>query len=623
MSKKPNPPVLLLLGDVPDFCERNLSVRLTQEDIETLAQAYLLPVFSDGSEKFALTGDLESLFPLILHMKEDRHPEFVGRTLFSTGIPAEIRPHPNVTVEIPALDKDVPPAFYAAVRNLALPPRIDSGATFKEPVSIQYFVPARVLTSSPAIRHQVEEQLIRTRTLGMSRASDFARSADYMGSKRNLAAFLVEAISSVLPQDGAIVDLMCGSGAASGAFCRFWKTYASDAQRFCEILAQVQGAGSSLTQAETLLKQVVPIAQEHARSLCKRLEFFLNWEDRIFHGDIAFELVEDYRTFIAALPTFPSPLTGHGWSPTGEVKQRKQNPTLSPYCLFTCYFANVYFGLRQSIEIDSLRFAVDRIQSEHERRWALGALVATLSKVSSTYGGHFAQPALRGPSKITSKNVGKILEERAYSIIHEFSVRLLNLSEESERAIHEVSIVKGPWLNALSALREPLKDRRVLVYVDAPYKREEYSRYYHALETLVLYAYPSAVGRGKVPDKAKGERFQSEFFTRNEGQLTSAYASVIRTVMEYGWICAWSYADSGAASVVKVIESACRGVNAHVRSYAVPYIHKPQGGHHQKRVTEYLVVFIPENREHGRFSPWIESASASSNGRPVGDRDDR
>ena len=193
----------------------------------------------------------------------------------------------------------------------------------------------------------VEKQVSRSRILDMSRASEFAQSADYMGSKRGLAAFLVEAISSVLPENGIVIDLMCGSGAASGAFCRFWKTYASDAQRFCEILARIQGAGYSVTRSQSLLKQLVPRAQEHARHLSKRLEFFVKWEDRIFHGNLGPELLEDYREFVSALPTYPSKEIRNGWFPFREVERRKKNPAQYPYCLFSCYFANIYFGLRE------------------------------------------------------------------------------------------------------------------------------------------------------------------------------------------------------------------------------------------------------------------------------------
>lgn len=51
--------------------------------------------------------------------------------------------------------------------------------------------------------------------------------------------------------------------------------------------------------------------------------------------------------------------------------------------------------------------------------------------------------------------------------------------------------------DALSLLRdrERLADVR-LVYADPPYTSDQYSRYYHIYETLILYDYPAARGRG-------------------------------------------------------------------------------------------------------------------------------
>jgi adenine-specific DNA methylase len=607
MLKKLDDRVLLPLEESVDFCNKELLFPATLEEIETLIEAYLLPVFSDGSRRHVLTQDLRSLLPIISHMAATRGTPFLGRTLFSSGIPAEIHPRADVKVEIGAVDGDIAPAFYAGVRNLAQQTMSDMHETSKDSSSVPYYPPSRVLTSSPVVRHYVEGQLARCLTTDLSRASEFARSADYMGSKRNLASFLVEAISSALPPTGTIVDLMCGSGAASGAFCRFWKTYASDAQRFCEILAEVQGSEFSVSNAERLLKNVVPKAQEHARHLSKTLDFFLKWEDRVLHGDIGPELLEDYRGFVGALPTYPSKWGAHGWFPFQEVEARKKDHTLHPYCLFVTYFANVYFGLRQCVEIDSLRFAIDQMQSEHDQRWALGALIATLSKLGTTYGGHFAQPRLKAPSDLTTNNIARVLEQRAYSIIHEFSVRLLNLSQESEKAPNCVRVIGGPWQKALSAARDSFGSDQVLVYVDAPYKREEYSRYYHVLETLVLYSYPSCAKASKLPDKKKGERFQSEFFTRNKMQLASVFAGLICSVLKNGWTCAWSYSDSGSASVVKVVEQVCQDVGAQVRSYAVPYTHRSQGKSQgrrrlSKKVVEYLIIFVPRERQENGLS---------------------
>jgi hypothetical protein len=218
--------------------------------------------------------------------------------------------------------------------------------------------------------------------------------------------------------------------------------------------------------------------------------------------------------------------------------------------------------------------------------------------VGTTYAAHFAQPKIKGAEDLNLDNLPKVLEQRAYSVIHEFSVRLMNLAEESEKSPRRIEVVAGPWLVALKALDEMLSGQPVIVYVDAPYKREEYSRYYHVLETLVTYSYPSSLGTGRLPDKGTKDRPETEFFSRVEDVVNQAFIKLITEILKRGWDCAWSYADSGDANMVKVLSEVNKTTRCKVKSYATPYEHKPQGKSKdkekkktKKKVTEYLILF--------------------------------
>jgi hypothetical protein len=562
--------------------------------IRAFVKAGLLPVFWDGSHALILSDDACSIIPAVLDAGRhvDKYPLFEldgpkGQYMTLRLLLGDTR------INLPTDSRDTDPTFYPALRNLLCAVEsIGSEAVMTE-VDMQYFLPTRIRTSSAAVYKYASAQDRRARRVSASKASQFASSAYYMGSKQALAGFLVEAISSALPQNGVVVDLMCGSGAAAGAFSKIWRTFASDAQEFCRILALVQGAGFSVKKANVVLEFILSIARSHAKDLMGKLEQFLAWEDAVFHGDIGPDLLLDYQRFISALPTYPELRAVGSWRPSEEVEKRKADPTTYPYCLFTAYFANVYFGLRQCIEIDSLRYAIDQIKDRQVMDWALGALIASLSKVGATYGGHFAQPLVRRIESLSMGRLSQILEKRAFSIFHEFSVRLLNLSDESEKSEFPVEIIDGPWPTALSVLDPLLSGEAVVVYLDAPYTREEYSRFYHVLETAVLYSYPSAVGVGKIPDKRKGERFSSEFFTKSRNQITHSLVEVIESIVDKRWTCAWSYANTGKANIVGVITEVCRKTGCAVRSYAVPYEHKPQGGAISKKVTEYLIIFNP------------------------------
>ncbi|MFC1693025.1 hypothetical protein ACFL1R_05935, partial [Candidatus Latescibacterota bacterium] len=252
----------------------------------------------------------------------------------------------------------------------------------------------------------------------------------------------------------------------------------------------------------------------------------------------------------------------------------------------------------QSVQIDSLRFAIDQLQDEKGKKWAMGALITTLSDLGTIYGGHFAQPKVKNYSDMTLRKLSNVIETRSSSIFHEFMVRLRILSEQNQSLSENIEIVPGPWADALSALDGKIENESVLVYLDAPYTREEYSRYYHVLETLVSYNYPSCTGIGLTPKPE--ERFRSEFFKRDAKQIANVLIKIITSILQRDWFCAWSYSDSGSANICEVINSVCYKIASDVKSFSVPSVHKSQGGAKPKNVTEYLIIFSPKKRNKQR-----------------------
>jgi adenine-specific DNA-methyltransferase len=164
------------------------------------------------------------------------------------------------------------------------------------------------------------------------------------------------------------------------------------------------------------------------------------------------------------------------------------------YRLFSERYAGTYFGIRQCAEIDGLRHALDAVIGNGELRdWCLVALCAAISRCANTTG-HFAQPLTP-----KSNNLAKLINQRRRSVWEEFVSALGRLS----------AFGTNPWrgrnrvfqTDALSLLRGGDKLSGVgLVYADPPYTSDQYSRYYHIYETLILYDYPAARGRGLYRD---------------------------------------------------------------------------------------------------------------------------
>jgi hypothetical protein len=112
------------------------------------------------------------------------------------------------------------------------------------------------------------------------------------------------------------------------------------------------------------------------------------------------------------------------------------------------------------------------------------------------------------------------------------------------------------------------------------------------LETLILYNYPSCTGSGLTPKPE--ERFRSEFFTKKVLQIQNVIKEILTQIISRGWLCAWSYSDSGNVNISDVISEVSQHVMCDVVSFCAPFTHKSQGGVKPAKVNEYLVIFKPK-----------------------------
>ncbi len=444
-----------------------------------------------------------------------------------------------------------------------------------------------ILTKNRSVCDYIESVISRKEKLEYIKSSSFANTSSFMGSKKKILGFIAESIIAHGNDESKYLDIMCGSGAVSNAFAQIGPVYASDAQSFCRILAKMQGSGYQESLAASLTESIYQNYKQHMEAMRQKFAEFLWEEERIFYLDLKEKetVLKQYSDFIKSFELYSSDCVNSEELKI-LIKERKQDHRLTPYCLFTYYFSNVYFGLAQSIQIDSIRYAIDQIEDEETREWALGALVVTVSSVGTTYSAHFAQPR-----HLDQRSLKYILEKREKSVWHEFSKRFTAIAKDSERYRYPVTLLDGPWEKALREMKG-LFDRNVIVYLDAPYKREEYSRYYHVLETLVKYDYPESEKKGRMRSKKNGERFSTEFSTRNTEKVEECFENIILEVLRKGYICAWSYSDNGCASIMKVVNRIKKQCDCDVFFYSTAHYHNSQGKNAMKiPVVEYCILF--------------------------------
>lgn len=444
---------------------------------------------------------------------------------------------------------------------------------------------------------KLQQQQVEFRKNAENRTAFFSRSASYMGSKATLAAALIEIVDNFFEKDVIVFDLMCGSGASSSAFSRSRKVYASDAQLFSQHLAVVQGGGMTEIRAKEIVSSVTKTSLTYYLELPSTVHDDIDLEEYYLTTELS---ADDKSNFIEWVKNYAR--VGDSGSHIdskflAELERHREALDTLPGILYVRYYANLFFGVRQAAEIDCLRKAIDTISDPNDRAWALGTLICAVSACADNYGGHFAQPKfdISQPARVLVSLKDTLLK-RSLSVTHEFSARLLNLARESEAIDNSIDVIPGPWKKAIDIMSEIHSAEKIMVYLDPPYTRDEYSRYYHVLETLVRYDYPKVSGKSSAPAKGNGGRFASEFFTRNSLSAEKLISEIIISCLDRNWDCTWSYSNSGLANIVNVIKK-CEKYCENIEFFQAQYSYKAQGKQRAKDVEEYIIVF-----KYKRFS---------------------
>lgn len=350
----------------------------------------------------------------------------------------------------------------------------------------------------------------------------------YMGTKRRLAHVVAQAVARAKP--GIFFDAfagMCAVGDAIGFSRQVWN---NDVQIFAAKAAAAMftfedGPPHFLDLAELHHE----LFRKNKKTLAEEFGPRLVEEAKVLASS-SLSLVSDYLS--RAMDEYASDRT--------ETRrlQYEKNPTRRPYILFTLLYAESYFGLRQCIEIDSIICSIDHLAfsgliTAEQKDWLLLALGQAMLRGSSTVG-HFAQYLT--PKE---KTLSRFLAQRRRSIRDEWLLSLSCLSprgtknwRRKNRAFRAdcTDIVK-----VLSLCKKPPS----VIYADPPYTDDQYSRYYHLLETLFLYDYPKTSSKGRY----RTGRFQTAFSQRS--RAIDAVDQFAAAVAATGADLLLSYPDNG------------------------------------------------------------------------------
>jgi hypothetical protein len=392
------------------------------------------------------------------------------------------------------------------------------------------------------------------------------------GTKLRMTDLLVGAASAVLPEGAPILDVMAGTGIVTRKFASRFEVSTNDANPYAALLGRAQGAKLD-EHVEALLKRIKEAAEPNFNSLRDLVADAFRDEADFLHGDLDEGSLAAYQAFCARPILEPS----------------RPNRPDQPYQLCLTRYANAYFGVAQSAEIDSLRAALDKvISAEGETRdLCLAALLVAASTCNS--GPHFAQPR-----KLSSlRSFQDVVERRARSVMWEFELTLRRFASRRALRYGLRSASQLDWRGALDRFVIDVGQRRpAAVYVDPPYSKLQYSRYYHVLNVILAYDHPEIEGVGRYPSRAT--RFSSRF----EYQARSAereFEDVFQRCASQGLHLVLSYSDRGFIPI-EVLISRMRAWFGDVLVFWDRVRHHSQGvplGGHQGYVTELVLVGQP------------------------------
>jgi adenine-specific DNA-methyltransferase len=319
----------------------------------------------------------------------------------------------------------------------------------------------------------------------------------YMGSKRSLAPKIASKISKEHP-DAIVLDVFSGMCAVGTALAGRHTLYTNDVHAFAEVVARALFTSTEDTPDSKELSKLLAAFERNKRALSSALGGSLRRERT------ALEAIDDHREWrnfrdLTNREQLRSvPIEVRGLPPLDEYRVAAN---LFPYRLACSYFANAYFGVHQAIEIDSLRYAIDQASRKFRSRY-LSSLIHAVSHCAAAPG-HFAQ-FLVPRDRVTANYIARI---RQRSVLTRFLTALISFPNIDCFSKNLNRVFRSDATVLLQKQKDKLPARKFVIYADPPYSKAQYSRYYHVLESLILYDYPSCDGKGRY----RGDRFQTNF----------------------------------------------------------------------------------------------------------------
>jgi len=376
----------------------------------------------------------------------------------------------------------------------------------------------------------------------------------YMGSKRKIIEFVVNGINECYT-GGTVVDLFAGSTVLSGALRNQVPMISNDIQRYSSILANTYLSSYDWdSRYPNILTEVIRKATNIVN------EFKNQYPDLVF--DYSPELkLEEFNKLEKA-----------------QQELIERDFSSFPYHLFVKNYSGTYWSFEQCLWIDAIRGVANEYQDDDIYYPIISSLMFAMSYNSQSTG-HYAQ--YRDAN--TESSMKDILTYRRKQILPFFERKFLEFKETLGINDKEHRVVSYDYLDCLNEM-----PNKSTVYADPPYCFVHYSRFYHAIETLVRYDYPEVKFKGRY----RTDRHQSPFCVRTK--VKNAFKQMFEKINEKQSNLVLSYSDTGMIDLDELIQLAesIFNVNYTIETRLEDYLHSTMGRAEDKsrEVLECLVL---------------------------------
>lgn len=352
-------------------------------------------------------------------------------------------------------------------------------------------------------------------------ANPYPSYIKYMGSKSKIIDFIINGINEVRRDGQPILDLFTGSASLAGAIGRQATVLSNDIQAYSGILADaytIAWRNSKTPTAEEILKEAEREINLHQSDIIDYL--------------IDYSLCNSLDSFNKA-----------------EVKQRELiNFSFShKYHLFLKNYSGTWWSAKQCMWIDAIR----KVAEDHNANSAYPLIMSSLMYAmaySSQGTGHYAQYRdAKTPSSMKDILIYRSRDLAAYfSRKYKEVLSTLDISEPKTASRSTSQDFKA----SLTGFKNGV------VYADPPYCFVHYSRFYHALETLVLYDFPELQIKSEkiVKGRYRVNRHQSPFSISSK--VPGAFKDLFSGVQNGNSNLVLSYSNTGMISLTQLADLA-------------------------------------------------------------------